>query len=92
MSSARAASTVLRPWHARTVDGRRYRLVVAGVLGPRYRDAFDGMTVEPGLTTTDIVGDVRDQAHLHGLFERIGSLGLTIVSVSGENGRNACAD
>lgn len=74
------------------MDGRRYRLVVAGVLGPRFADAFDGMTIEAGTETTAIVGEVRDQAHLHGLFERIGSLGLTILSVSGENGRDHGCD
>ena len=67
----------------------RYRIVVAGQLGPRYAGAFEGMTVEPGDENTAIVGQITDQAHLHGLLERIASLGLRLVSVSGENNRAA---
>ena len=67
----------------------RYRIVVAGQLGPRYAGAFEGMTIEPGDENTAIVGQITDQAHLHGLLERIASLGLRLVSVSGENGRAA---
>jgi hypothetical protein len=71
------------------VDPVRYRIVVAGQLGPRYSGAFEGMTVEPGDGTTAIVGQITDQAHLQGVLERIASLGLRLVSVSGENGQAA---
>ena len=71
------------------MDAVRYRIVVAGQLGPRYSGAFDGMTVELFDENTAIVGEIRDQAHLQGLLERIASLGLRLVSVSGENGRAA---
>ena len=71
------------------MDPVRYRIVVAGQLGPRYAGAFQGMTVEPGDENTAIVGQIADQAHLHGLLERIASLGLRLVSVSGENDRAA---
>jgi len=67
----------------------RYRIVVAGQLGPRYSGAFDGMTVEPLAENTAIVGQITDQAHLQGVLERIASLGLRLVSVSGENDRAA---
>ena len=45
------------------------------------------MTIEPGDENTAIVGQIRDQSHLQGLLERIASLGLRLVSVTGENGR-----
>lgn len=64
----------------------RYRIVVAGQLGPRYAGAFEGMTVEPDAESTAIVGEVTDEAHLHGVLERIASLGLRLVSVSSESG------
>ena len=63
------------------MDGRRYRVVVDGELGPRYASAFDGMTVEARAGKTEIAGWVRDQSQLQGLLDRIGSLGLTLVSV-----------
>lgn len=71
------------------MDPVRYRIVVAGQLGPRYTGAFEGMTLEPGGENTAIVGPITDQAHLHGLLERIASLGLRLVSVTGENDRAA---
>jgi len=68
------------------MDGIRYRLVVEGELGPRYADAFEGMQMETHDGLTDIVGTIEDQAHLHGLLERIASLGIKLVSVTPENG------
>ena len=69
------------PATLRFVDGRRYRVVVDGELGPRYASAFDGMTVVAHAGKTEIAGWVRDQSQLQGLLDRIGSLGLTLVSV-----------
>ena len=60
----------------------RYRLVVAGELGPRYASAFDGMTIRAHDGETDITGPIIDQSHLHGLLERISSLGLTLHSLT----------
>ncbi len=58
-----------------------YRLVVAGELGPRYRSAFDGMTLSAHDGITEIAGPIIDPAHLQGLLERVASLGLTLRSV-----------
>jgi len=60
----------------------RYRLVVDGELGPRYASAFDGMTIHAHNGETEITGAIIDQSHLQGLLERIGSLGLTLHSVT----------
>ena len=63
----------------------RYRLVVEGELGKRYCSAFEGMEIEHQEGNTVIVGDVTDQAHLQGLLERVGRLGLKLVSVTPAN-------
>jgi hypothetical protein len=63
-----------------------YRIVVAGELSRRFAPAFDGMTVCCGGGQTSITGTVIDQAQLHGLLDRVGDLGLELVSV------NAIAD
>jgi hypothetical protein len=67
----------------------RYRLVVAGELGPRYASAFDGMTVRAHDGETDITGSIIDQSHLQGLLERIASLGLTLRSLTPMEAENA---
>jgi hypothetical protein len=59
-----------------------YRIVVRGELSHRYRQAFEGMTLAAGEGETAITGPVVDQAQLHGLLDRVGDLGLELVSVN----------
>jgi hypothetical protein len=59
-----------------------YRIVVRGELSQRYVPAFDGMTLATGEGQTAITGPVTDQAHLHGLLNRVGDLGLELLSVN----------
>jgi hypothetical protein len=59
-----------------------YRIVVAGELSGRFAPAFDGMTVRSGGGQTEITGMVVDQSQLHGLLDRVGELGLDLVSVN----------
>jgi hypothetical protein len=61
---------------------KRYRIVVAGELSRRFTSAFDGMTMQCGGGHTTITGIVVDQSQLHGLLDRIGELGLELVSVN----------
>jgi hypothetical protein len=59
-----------------------YRIVVRGELSQRYTPAFDGMTLATGEGQTAITGPVTDQAHLHGLLNRVSDLGLELLSVN----------
>ena len=59
-----------------------YRIVVRGELSRRYLPAFEGMTLAPGDGETAIIGPVVDQAQLHGLLNRVGDLGLELISVN----------
>ena len=61
---------------------RRYRIVVAGELSQRFAQAFDGMTMRCGSGQTVLTGTVVDQAHLHGLLNQLGELGLDLVSLA----------
>ena len=58
-----------------------YRIVVRGELSGRYALAFEGMEMETEAGRTILTGEVIDQPHLHGIIERIGSLGLDLVSI-----------
>ena len=44
--------------------------------------AFEGMNLTREDGTTVLVGSVRDQAELQGLFQRIMDLGLTLLSAA----------
>jgi len=59
----------------------RYRITVRGRLGDRFSTAFDGMTLESAAAETVLVGLLRDQAHLHGILNRIQDFGLELVAV-----------
>jgi hypothetical protein len=59
-----------------------YQIVVRGELSKRYRPAFEGMTLAAGNGRTAITGPVVDQAQLHGLLDRVGELGLELISVN----------
>jgi hypothetical protein len=59
-----------------------YCIVVRGELSQRFSNAFDGMTLVAGAGQTTITGPVVDQAQLHGLIDRVGELGLELVSVN----------
>ena len=59
----------------------RYRISVRGRLTDRLGSAFSGMTLEPAPGRTVLVGDIRDQAELYSVLDRVRSLGLELVSV-----------
>ena len=59
-----------------------YRIVVREELGDALATAaFEGMEMETRGGQTILTGVVIDQCHLHGIIDRIGGLGLELVSV-----------
>lgn len=69
-------------------QGRRYRLVLQGELGEPFGFLFEGMQMERLAGTTVLTGTVIDQAHLHGLLERVQELGLELVSIGPADGES----
>jgi hypothetical protein len=58
-----------------------YRIAVQGELSDRYAMAFEGMEMEVENGLTVLTGEVKDQSHLHGILDRIGALGLKLMSL-----------
>jgi hypothetical protein len=58
---------------------RTYWLTVDGELGEHMASLFPGMTLTPGEGTTTLSGEMRDQAELQGVFQRVSDLGLTLL-------------
>jgi hypothetical protein len=81
---ANTGRVMMRPRSRSRAAGRptNYRIVVRGELSQRYSTAFEGMTLEAEDGLTTITGPVVDQAHLHGLLDRVRDLGLELVSVN----------
>jgi hypothetical protein len=59
----------------------RYRIVLRGRLSERFESAFDGMAMEAGPNQTVLVGEVRDQAQLYGLLDRLRDFGIELLAV-----------
>ena len=59
----------------------RYRIILRGRLSERFESAFDGMALESGPNQTVLVGDIRDQAHLYGLLDRLRDFGIELIAV-----------
>lgn len=61
---------------------REYLIRVKGMLGPERSAWFDGICVssQPGGETV-LAGQVRDQAALHGILDRLHDLGLELLAV-----------
>jgi hypothetical protein len=64
---------------------QHYAICVRGRLEPCWSEWFSGLTITPaGAEQQDtlLLGPVADQAALHGILNRIGSLGLTLIAVN----------
>ena len=70
----------------------RYRIVLRGRLSERFESAFEGMALEPGPNQTVLVGDVRDQAHLYGLLDRLRDFGIELVAVEQADTREVSSE
>ena len=58
-----------------------YRIVVRSELGDRHASAFEGMRMDTRDGQTILTGEVKDQPHLFGIFDRLNGLGLELLSV-----------
>jgi len=63
------------------VGPSRYRIVLRGRLSERFESAFEGMALEAGPNQTVLVGEIRDQAQLYGLLDRLRDFGIDLVAV-----------
>ena len=58
-----------------------YEITVRGRIGDTLAGAFDGLVAEPEPARTVLRGEIADRAALHGVLERIESLGLELLDV-----------
>jgi hypothetical protein len=63
------------------MEPTKYRITVRGRLTQHLGSAFERLDLEPGHEQTVLVGEIRDQAHLYGVLDRVRNLGLELVRV-----------
>jgi hypothetical protein len=59
----------------------RYEIHIKGRVGGELAATFEGLVAEVLPVETVLHGEIRDQAELHGLLDRVQSLGLELVEV-----------
>jgi hypothetical protein len=59
----------------------KYQFRIRGRLSEPLLERFDMLESENERTETLLYGPVRDQAELHGIIERVQSLGLELIEV-----------
>ena len=60
-----------------------YKIHIEGILDERWLRWFEGLEVTTSADNQTIIRGEFDQSALHGLFNRIRDLGLTLISVQG---------
>jgi hypothetical protein len=61
-----------------------YRITVRGRLSDRFVSAFEGLSVEaPENGNAVLVAELRDQAELYGILNRLRDLGIELIRVEG---------
>jgi len=76
----------LHPSTGPASDPGWYRIRIQGRLEHRWSTWFDGLSLTQGADGTTVLrGPVGDQAALHGLLQKVGDLGLTLLEVAHES-------
>ena len=65
-----------------------YQICIEGILDERWLRWFEGLEVTSSPDDQTIISGEFDQSALHGLFNRIRDLGVTIISVQRHLDRN----
>jgi len=63
------------------MQSRQYSVTIQRRLSGRFDSAFPGVSVEPRSGQTHLVTEPFDQAHLHGLLNRVRDFGFDLISV-----------
>jgi hypothetical protein len=67
--------------HPSPVASSGYQIRVKGRLSDTMTGAFEDFTASVKPAETTLRGEIRDQAELHGLLDRLQSLGLELIEV-----------
>jgi hypothetical protein len=62
-------------------EGTCYQIRVKGILDPKWSDWFDNFAITQIDGDSLLTGNVRDQAALHGVINKIRDLDLTLIFI-----------
>lgn len=60
----------------------RCEIRIEGHLDNKWNDWFEGMVIRYEVANTILSGDIKDEAHLHGVLNQIRDLNLKLISIN----------
>jgi hypothetical protein len=66
----------------------KIEIKVEGHLDKKWNDWFEGMVICYEGTNTILSGDIKDEAHLHGILNQIRDLNLKLISINPDETNN----
>lgn len=66
----------------------KIEIIVAGHLDKKWMDWFDGMVISFDGINARFSGNIKDEAHLHGILNQIRDLNLKLISINPEESKN----
>ena len=60
----------------------KIEIMVEGHLDKKWMDWFDGMVISYDGSNTRLSGNIKDEAHLHGILNQIRDLNLKLISIN----------
>ena len=58
------------------------KITIQGHLDKKWKDCFEGMKINYEGDNTIITGNLKDEAHMHGILNQIRDLNLKIISIN----------
>ncbi len=63
----------------------KIRIIIQGRLDKQWKKSFDGMKISYEEGNTILSGNIKDEAHLHGILNFIRDLNIKLISVNPAN-------
>jgi len=61
---------------------------VEGLLDKKWKSSFEGIEISYEGNNTILTGDIKDEAHLHGVLNQMRDLNLKLISVNPDKKEN----
>jgi len=58
------------------------KIQIKGHLDKTWEDLFDGVTITYEGENTVLIGEIKDEAYIHGILNKLRDLGLTLISIN----------
>lgn len=58
------------------------KITIQGLLDKEWKSSFEGMEISYEGANTILNGDIKDEAHLHGIMNQLRDLNLKLISIN----------